>query len=224
MENRVYSGNNKQPDSQSTTIFQHAFVYDFLQKPPETIVFDKTAGRFVILDDARQVRSELTTQELENFTQKLKERAGKEQDPLAQFFAEPSFEERYDPSRRELILSSDLVNYKAIITSADNAVVSQYREFSDWYARLNAIPIFGSRPPFARFKLNEALARREAVAREVVLTITVVKEGKTHPATVRSEHLLSLTLAPADVERIDRARKSMTAYKPVSFDKYRQAK
>ena len=82
----------------------------------------------------------------------------------------------------------------------------------------------GSRPPFARLKLNEALAQREAVAREVTLTITVVKDGKTQPATVRSEHLLSLTLAPADMERIDRARKAMTAYKPVSFDKYRQAK
>jgi hypothetical protein len=141
-----------------------------------------------------------------------------------QFLAEPSFEERYDPSRRELILFSDLVNYRAIVTSADNAVASQYREFSDWYARLNAILISGARPPFARLKLNEALARREAVAREVTLTITVVKYGKTQPATVRSEHILSLTLTPADTERIDLARKSMTAYKPVSFDHYRQAK
>jgi hypothetical protein len=141
-----------------------------------------------------------------------------------QFLAEPIFEERYDPARRELILFSDLVNYRAIITSADNAVVSQYREFSDWYVRLNAILISGSRPPFARLKLNEALARREAVAREVTLTITAVKDGKTQPSAVRSEHLLSLALTPADMERIERARKSMTGYKLVSFDQYRQAK
>jgi hypothetical protein len=224
VENRVYSGNKKEPDSQSTTIFHNAFVYDFLQNPAETIIFDKTAGRFVILDEVRQIRTELGTKKLEDFTQKLKDRAVKGQDPLLQFLAEPSFEERYDPTRRELILFSDLVNYKAIVTSADNSLVSQYREFSDWYARLNALPIFGSRPPFARLKLNEALARREAVAREVTLTISVVKDGKTQPATVRSEHLLSLTLAPADMERIDRARKSMTAYKAVSFDQYRQAK
>ena len=224
MDNRVYSGDKKEPDSQSTTIFHNAFVYDFLQNPAETTVFDKTAGRFAILDDVRRIRTELGTKELENFTQKLKDRAVKGQDPLMQFLAEPSFEERYDPSRRELILFSDLVNYKAIVTSADNSVVSQYREFSDWYARLNAILISGSRPPFARLKLNEALARREAVAREVALTITVVKDGKSQPATVRSEHVLSLTLAPADMERIDRARKAMTAYKPVSFEQYRQAK
>ncbi len=224
VENRVYSGNKKEPDSQSTTIFQHAFVYDFLQKPSETIVFDKNGGRFVILDDARQVRTELGTKELENFTQKLKDRASKEHDPLAQFLAEPVFEERYDPSRRELILYSDLVNYRVVTTSADNPVASEYREFSDWYARLNAMLIPGSRPPFARLKLNEAIARREAVAREVTLTITTIKDGKSQPSTIRSEHLLSLTLSPNDAALIERARKSMTAYKLISLDKYLQAK
>ena len=224
VENRVYSGGNKQPTSLSCSVFHQATVYDFLQNPAETTVFDKTAGRFVILDDTRRVRTELSTKDLEGFTQKMKDRAVKGQDPLMQFLAEPVFEERYDPARRELILSSDLVNYKAIVTSADNSVVSQYREFSDWYARLNAILIPGSRPPFARLKLNEALARHEAVAREVTLTITTVKDGKNQPATVRSEHLLSLALTPADMERIERARKSMTGYKLVSFDQYRQAK
>jgi hypothetical protein len=223
VENRVYSGSNKEPVGQSSTIFYHAFVYDFLQNPAETTIFDKTAGRFMILDDTRQIRTELSTKELENFTQQLKERAVKGRDQLMHFFAEPSFEERYDSSRRELILFSDLVNYKAVITSADTAIVSQYREFSDWCARLKPILISGSPPPFARLKLNEALAMRESIAREVALTITV-KDGKTKPSTVRSEHLLSLTLAPADLERVERARKAMTAYKPVAFEQYRQAK
>ena len=65
-----------------------------------------TCGRFA---------PSLGTKELEDFTQKLKDRAVKGQDPLMQFLAEPSFEERYDPSRRELILFSDLVNYKAVL-------------------------------------------------------------------------------------------------------------
>ena len=224
VENRVYSGAKKEPDSQSTTMFRDAFVYDFLQKPAETIVFDKGGGRFVLLDDARQVRTEIGAKELEDFTRKLKERASKEQDPLAQFLAEPVFEERYDPTRRELILFSDSVNYRAITTAVDNAVASQYREFSDWYARLNSLLIPGSRPPFARLKLDEALARREAIAREVTLTITVVKDGKSQASSMRSEHVLGLSLAPSDLELIERARKSMAGYKPVGLDKYRQAK
>jgi hypothetical protein len=225
VDNRVYSGDGKEPVSQSSTVFHQAVVYDFLQNPSETIFFDKAFGRFAILDDTRQIRTELSTNELERFTQEMKERAVKRKDPLMQFLAEPIFEERYDSASRELILYSDLVNYKVITTSVDNvAVASQYREFSDWYARLNAILIPGSRPPFARMKLNEALAKHEAIAREVTLTITVVKDGKRQPATVRSEHLLSLTLAPADMEHIERARKSMASFKLVSFDKYRQAK
>jgi hypothetical protein len=225
VDNRVYSGESKEPVSRSCTVFHQAAVYDFLQNPAETIIFDKGSGRFVILDDTRQIRTELSTNKLDDFTQKLKVLAVKGQDPLMQFLAEPIFEERYDPSRSELILSSDLVNYRVITSPAENAAVaSQYREFSDWYARLNAILIPGSRPPFARMKLNEALARREDIAREVTLTITVTQDGKRRPATVRSEHLLGITLAPADMERIEHARKSMTSYKLVSFDKYRQAK
>lgn len=225
IENRVYSGDSKEPASQSCTIFHQAVVYDFLQNPAETIVFDKTAARFIILDDARRVRTELSTDELEGFTRQLKNRAGKRQDPLMKFLAEPVFDERFDPTRRELSLLSDLVNYRVTITSAENAsVAAQYREFSDWYARLNAILIPGSRPPFARLQLNEALARREAIAREVTLTITAIKEGKRQPATVRSDHHLSLTLTPADMQRIEQARKSMTGYKPVPFDKYLSAK
>jgi hypothetical protein len=225
VDNRVYSGDSKEPDCQSCTVFHQAVVYDFLQNPAETILFDKAFGRFVIFDDSRQIRTELGTNELESFTQKMKERALKRQDPLMQFLAEPIFEERYAPSRSELILFSDLVNYRVITTSTENVgVSSQYREFSDWYVRLNAILIPGSRPPFARMKLNEALAKREAVAREVTLTLTDIKDGKRQPATVRSEHLFSLTLAPADMERIEHARKSMTSFKLVSFDKYRQAK
>jgi len=224
VENRIYSGDNTEPSSQSCTVFHQGLVYDFLQNPSETIVFDKAAGRFVILDDRRQIRTELSTTELDRFARQLKDRAGQGQDPLMQFLAEPVFDERFDQSRRELTLVSKSVTYKAIVASAENAAIAtQYREFSDWYARLNAMLIPGSRPPFARLKLNEALARREAVAREVTLTINTVKDGKVQASTVRSDHHLSLELTPDDMERIQHARHSMTGYKLVSFDKYRQA-
>ncbi len=224
VDNRVYQGDNKEPVSQSCTVFYQGTVCDFLEKPAETIIFDKTAGRFFILDDARRIRTELSTTQLASFTQRLHDRARKGPDPLMRFFAEPVFEERFDPARRELILSSDLVTYKAIVISAENAALAaQYREFSDWYARLNAMLISGSRPPFARLKLNEALALREALAREVTLTITTTKDGKRQTAAIHSEHLLSLALTPADMERIQRARQAMTTYKLVSFDRYRQS-
>ena len=225
VENRVYSGDNKEPVSLSCTVFHKAVVYDFLQNPAETIIFDKAAGRFVILDDVRRIRTGLTTTEVDNFTQKMKDRAGKRQDPLVRFLAEPVFDERFDATRRELTLGSDLVNYKVIVTSAENpAVAAEYREFSDWYARLNAVLIPGARPPFARLKLNEAIASREAIGREVTLSITALKDGKRQPATARSEHYLDFSLTPADMERIQNAKQAMISYKLVSYDQYRLAK
>jgi hypothetical protein len=225
LENRVYSGENKQPVSHSVTVFYQSAVYDFLESPAETVIFDKAAGRFEVLDNARQIRTGLSTAELDDFTAKLRERAKKQQDPLVRFFAEPVFEVRFEPKRRELMLLSDLVNYKVIVASAENAAVAaQYNEFSDWYARLNSRLVIGARPPFARLELNKALADRETIAREVMLTITTMREGTRQPSTIHSEHILSPALMPGDMERIEHARQSMTKYKLVSIDKYLQAK
>jgi hypothetical protein len=225
IENRVYSGDEKQPISRSSTIFHQAVVYDFLENPSETVIFDKAAGRFAILDNARRIRTELSTGELDDFTRKMKDRAEKWQDPLARFFAEPAFQERFDSKRRELLLQSELVSYKVVVLSAGNAAVAaEYREFSDWSARLNAMLVPGARPPFARLILNEALASHDVLAKEVILTVTAVKNGKRQPVIVRSEHDLSLDITPADLERIEYADQSMTKFRLVSFDKYRLAK
>ncbi|HEY4760297.1 MAG TPA: hypothetical protein VIH42_06950 [Thermoguttaceae bacterium] len=225
VENGVYSGSHKEPISQSLTVFHQGVVYDFLQEPAETIVFDKAAGRFTILDDAQRIRSELTTTTVDSFIQKLKDRAGKLQDPLMRFFADPVFIERFDPSRGELLLQSPLVNYLANVSTVnDPAIATEYREFADHNVRLSALLIPGSRPPFARLKLNDALARRGSVAREVILTIALPGDKNRQPATIRSEHILSLELSPADLERIQYARQSMSDYKLVAFDKYRQSK
>jgi hypothetical protein len=225
VDNRTFSGDGKETAYRSCTIFHQGVVYSFLQDPAETIIFDKAAGRFVLLDDSKKVRSELTTTGLDSFMLQLKERALMQQDAVIRFLAEPTFEERFDSTRRELTLASDLVSYRAIITSADNAAMAaQYREFSDWYARLNASLIPGSRPPFARLQLNEAIARREAIAREVILSITTLKDGKRQTTSIRSEHSITTVLSPADMERIEHAKQSISSFKPVSFEKYRQAK
>jgi hypothetical protein len=225
IDNRVYSGEKKEPASHSLTVFHKAIVYDFLKDPAETIIFDKAAGRFSILDESRRIRTELSTAEVDSFTRKLKELAGKQQDPLTQFFSDPEFQEHFDSSRGELTLASPMVEYKSIITAAENpAVAAQYREFSDWYVKLNSVLTPGSRPPFSRLKLNEAIAAHEAIARQVTLTVTLPKQENSRPTSIRSEHILSLTLTPADLEHIKHARQSMTDYKLVSFDTYFKAK
>ena len=56
VDNVVYVGDQKEPSSQSATIFSGGVVYDCLKTPPEIVVFDKTTGQFVLLNPTRRVR------------------------------------------------------------------------------------------------------------------------------------------------------------------------
>ena len=151
VDNAVYAGDQKEPSAESTTIFHDGVVYDFMKTPAETVVFDKTAGRFELLNLPRRTRTELTTAEVTAFLDQLQTLAAKSKDPLVRFLAEPKFEEHFADAAGELTLSSPLVNYRLVLSpESEPSVVEQYHEFCDWYARLNALLVPGSRPPFGR--------------------------------------------------------------------------
>jgi hypothetical protein len=223
VENRVYNGDAKQPACRSTTIFYGDVVYDYLEQPAEIIVFEKSPGRFVTLDLARQVRAELTTDEVAAFTARLRQWAIGHRDPVISFLAAPKFQEDFKPARGQLTLDSPWLTYDARLRAAASpAVVEQYREFSDWYARLNTVLNPGSRPPFGRLALNEAIARHQAIAEEVVLTIAQKKGATTGRLTVRSQHDLTVQLTTTDIDRVAKTRDQMRNFKAISFEQYRK--
>ncbi len=220
VENRVYVADQKQPLSRSTTIFHGNMVYDCLAAPAETVVFDKAAGRFILLDLTRQLRCELSTSDVTTFVDQLQSLAAKSKDPAAKFLADPKFDEHSD-NGDELTLASPWVTYRVTMSrEADRNVVDQYRDSCDWYARLNALLVPGSRPPQGRLKLDAALAARQATASRTVLTIASGKGGK-QKTVVRSEHELIRPLEQTDLEQVARTRESMDQFKLVSFDQYR---
>jgi hypothetical protein len=223
VDNAVYAGVKQELSSRSTTIFHDGLVYDCLTAPDETVVFDKTAGRFVLLNMTHRVRSELTTAEVAAFIDSLKSAAVKSKDPITKFLAGPTFQEHFDQSTSELTLSSPWVNYRLTLAPQPNQdVVRQYQEFCDWYARLNALLFPGSWPPFARLAADAAMAKHEATASQVLLKITAAKGSKPQPTTIRSEHRLTSQLSPADLQRVTQIREFMGSFKPVSFEKYRK--
>ena len=121
----------------------------------------------------------------------------KKPDALIQFMADPKFQERYDESAGKLTLSSPLVTYAIILAAGPNeAAAGQYREFSDWYARLNVQLTPGALPPFARLAVNAAVAKRKAIASQVTLTIASPKSGRRQ--TIRSTHRVVRPLTAAD--------------------------
>jgi hypothetical protein len=221
VDNAVYRGDEKQPSGQSTTIFSGGLVYDCLKAPAETVVFDKTAGQFILLNLTHRVRAELSTGEVAAIIEQLRPGAARSKDPLVRFLAEPKFQEQSTPSG-ELVLSSPLISYRlALRREADEAVVEQYHQFCDGYARLNAL--LGSAPPFGRLVVNAAIAQRRAIASQVVLTILRTGPGPKGQTTIRSEHRLVRPLESADLQQVAESRQYMDSFKRVGFDQYRKA-
>ncbi len=223
IENTVYVGKSDKPVVRSTTIFHQGAVYDFMAEPAEVVVFDKQAGRFTLLDISRRVRTEMTTDQVAQFTAQLKKSAGGQTDPFAKFLAAPTFDEQFEKAPRRLTLSSPWMTYRMELAEpGSKAIAEQYRQFSDWYARLNSLLNPQSRPPFARLLVNAALAKHEATAREVHLTLVPKKSFPPKRITIRSEHELVQQVVGADLDRVAQAREFMEIFKPISFQQYRK--
>jgi hypothetical protein len=223
VDNAVYEGDQKQASTQSTTIFHNGTVYDCLTNPAETIVFDKAGGRFILLNTANQTRAELTTDNVAAFTNRLQVRAAEKSDPVIKFLADPKFQEKFDETTGELTLQSTLVSYRLVLsTNEGEGAANQYREFSDWYAKLNTLLSPSSRPPFGRLAVNAAVANHKAIASQVILSVASSKAGG-QPTTIRSTHQVVRPLTQADLDRVAEIHKSLKSFKLVSFDKYRKA-
>jgi hypothetical protein len=221
VENAVYEGDQKKPFYQSTTIFHGGRVYDCTKAPPEIVIFDGSVGQFTLLNTKHRVRAELTTEQVTSFVAELQQVAVTCKDPIASFLAAPSFEQSYDEKTGQLTFSSPWVSYQVTPVPQPDSAAEQYRQFTDWYARLNALLIPGSRPPNGRIAVNAVMAEQQAIPSQVLLKLTLPKDSR-RPSTIRSEHKLSRSLLPADLDRVKEAQQSMASFKLVSFQQYRK--
>ena len=220
VDNAVYVEGQKEPSSESTTIFYDGVVYDCLKSPAETVVFDPKTGRFVLLNLTRRKRAELTTAKITMLINGLRLKTADSKDPLMKFLAEPKFQEHFDEATHELTLSSPWISYRLVLAPESSpSVVEQYREFCDWYARLNTLLVPGSLPPFGRLVVNAAMAKHQATASQSWLTVVEGNETKQQRTTIRSEYRVVRPLESADLDRVAQARESMSSFKLVDFMK-----
>jgi hypothetical protein len=220
IETKIFVGDEEEPVSEATTLFLDGVVYDFLAKPAQTAVFrkpgDEKPGRFILLNADERTRTELSTEQLAGAMDKLRNWAGRQRDPFLKFAANPEFEESFEPESGKLLLASHLENYTVTTTPAEHPqAVAEYREFLDWYTRLNTLLSAGP-PPEPRLRLNEALARHKAVPLQVELT----RAGEKEP--LRAEHAFTWRLSREDLERIDGVRASLASYRSISNEEFLQ--
>jgi hypothetical protein len=211
IETKIYVGDAEEPASETTTLFLEGVVYDFLASPAQTAVFRHPTGgkpgRFILLEPSQRIQTEFTTDQLSGAMDKLRHWAAQQNDPFLQFAADPEFKESFDPGNGKLVLASHLENYTVSTSRAPHAeALAEYREFLDWYTRLNALILAGP-PPGPRLQLNEALARHEVVP----LTVELQRAGEKD--LLRAEHTFTWRLSRQDLERIDNVREALASYR-----------
>jgi len=212
IETHVYVGDEPDPISHAVTLFAAGVVYDFVDDPAQTAVFrHPTAtrpGQFILLDPGGQRRTEISTERIERLMKKLSRWAEKQDDELLKFSAKPEFEETFDDSTGLLTLSSPVWTYHVATVPAEQpSTLARFREFSDWYARLNTM-MQATPPPLPRLKLNEALTRHGVIPVEIRRTVS---EESTE---LRATHLFSWRLSRSDHARLDEVRRHLA-----NFDK-----
>ena len=223
VESKVFSGAEKSPKTQSTTIFYRGAAYDFLQKPSEIIVLDPARGRFILLDTNRRMRTDLTTQEVLGINDNLRQWAATQTDGFSKFCAAPKFEQRVDQQSSELVMESPWITYRVTATNAESeAIAEQYRGFSDWCARLNTRLNPGYMLALARLEVNDALRQRHQVPQSITLTMQSRKGLFPQKMVLRSEHQFVRHLVESDRDRIAQTDQFMTIFQPVSFEEYQK--
>ena len=222
VENSVFIEGQSQPQSQGVTIFHQGLVYDFLNDPAEVIVFDPAHRRFILLDTGRRVRSEISADDVQAVVNRVKQRLAGQPNPTSRWLVDPSFEESFDRENSELTLKGDPVTYRARLQATDAAMAAQYHEFSDCYTQLNLALNPSSRPPFPRMLLNEAIERRQGIAKEVHLVAALAPGDP--PLKVVSRHQLAAALGATDRNRVAEVRRYAESFTAVSLREYLRRK
>jgi hypothetical protein len=220
IETKVFVGRSKTHASENITLFHSGYVYDYLSAPDHVAVFDKPHGRFILLDPSRKVKAEVKIDDVTLFTTKLQEMAGRSSSAFMKFAANPTFETNFSQDSR-LSLTSKWMTYRLQTQPAQTPeAAKQYHDFSDWYARFNAMTNVGSTPPFARMAVNEELADRGLVPTEVQLTVSSQSGLGGRAVTMRSEHHVSWRLLEADLEKIAETANQLAAFKLVELSEF----
>lgn len=217
--NKVFVG---QETVASTTIFRAGRVYDVLDTPSEVIIFDPPRNRFVILDSTRKVKTELTTDQVDAFCQRIRAEALTTNDPLAQFLAAPNFDESYDDSTGELTLSNPWLTYKVkTVAPQSPEMARQYFAYVQWQTKLNTALRAGSLPPFARVALNTALENRGRIPIEVHVTRQNPQVSR-KPITLRSEHRIQTRILASDASKVDEADRHLATFAALSLIEFQR--
>ena len=219
VQTHSFIGQQEKPVAENLTLFSGDVVYDFLlTHPPEISIWNPGHRLIVLLDVDRRIKTYVHADWLLQLTAEIRVRA-KSAQPLIKELAYPKFVERLNADADELVLVGDALTYRVRGEEAKQSIVDQYREFADWFARLNTT-LPPSPPPFARLELNRALTTHGMVPREVELSIQL--HSKPTPAIRRTRHTFAWKLLAEDSSRINQAKRYVEQFEEVAIGRFRK--
>ncbi len=220
IETKVFVGKDTKPASHNETLFQAGFVYDYLSDPQRITVFDQVRGRFILLDPTRKLKVEIKTEEVLVFSERFHAWAAKSSNGFMKFAADPEFDVKLSADGKLTMVSPHITYTLETVPVASQQTAQQYREFSDWYARFNAMIHLGSTPPFPRLVVNKELAKNSLIPTEVTLTIPAQRTLGVSAVSMRSEHHVSWRLLQRDVEKIGETANQLATFTTVDLAEF----
>ena len=223
IETRVYAAGEKEPASESVTLFRGGAAYDFRDEDHRVAIFRPGAadkpGRFVLLDTLGKRRTEIGGDRVAIAVNKLRRWAATQDDPFLRFTGDPSFDETFSAETGELRLTHERMSYRLVtMPVASPEAMAELRAFLDAYTQLHTLLDAGL-PPGPRLLVNDALAKRDVVPIEVELYSGPI-DGE---PDLRAEHLVTWVLSRQDRDRIEQANRRLAEYAEVenaAFSKF----
>jgi len=221
VESKVFVGAETEAKAENTTLFLQGWIYDFLEKPPEITILNKSRTKFFLIDPTRRVKAEVSAEMVAATSAELKRKAAAKTEAFTRFLADPRFDEQRDARNRRVFDSPWLTYRVAAKPAAGEEIVTQFYEFSDWFTKLNACLDPAYRQVFVRLAVNESLRNRKELPHEIELTYHSPK-GRQQKVTARSTHVYTSRLDESDRDRVQQADQFVDIFPTVSLAEYRK--
>ena len=225
---RIYAGDGNDPYVRSLMLFHAGKVYDYIEPAQEVTVFEPALKRFTVLNKSRQLRAELSQDQIRQYLTLAQEAAAKQLQnsqlseksiEVLNFQLHPQFAVNFDSERSRLVLESSVLRYSATTITPESDVVEKYLHVADWTAQCNSVLHPKSLLPGPRMALNEELRRRGMIPQSVELTLETDP-----PIQLTAQHEWTWNLQERDRQMIMDWTNDLKnpAYRDVPFSKFQQ--
>ena len=226
VESELFADGGDEPVARSLTLFHEGVAWDFLELPDaagksavigEIVLHDPARERVLVIDPARQVKTQVDLIRLERLSVSLAKWARTNDDRLVRWAGGPDFTAGFTEHDDRLELVGPRVKYAVAYEEAPctEAAVT-YRQFADTAILLKALMQPGGIPPFPRLAVNRRLEDAGAIPSEVMLEIDPrLSALGGRPERLRCVHKVHPRLLAGDLERIEDAKHHVAAAEPV---------